>query len=284
MKETPRRTKQCIRKLPLFGAGRKWNCARRRARSRRLAGWWCSSSFCDRSAIVEAVKQLSAVSSDFSQRHRSGGDLHGILAGGGGGSAAICARQLLRADTALHQVLGMSRFPSDDTMRNLFKRFGQGQCQRFFLRSVGLAAGTASGMCRGIQFGSGLHGVRAVRPSNRVRCAVRIRASMDGPRIIRCWRCWPRRTFCCTDGCAAGTAAARAGWWNFSRKRWRCCRRQHAIRVVRADCGLLSTSNYWAFWKHRELHYIVVARLTLWLKRVRRASPVARAGCALRRG
>src|SRR5712692_4708445 len=28
MRETPRRTKQCTRKLPRFGAGGKWNCGR----------------------------------------------------------------------------------------------------------------------------------------------------------------------------------------------------------------------------------------------------------------
>jgi hypothetical protein len=38
----------------------------------------------------------------------------------------------LRADQALHALLGIRRFPGDDTVRNLFKRFGQGQCQRFF--------------------------------------------------------------------------------------------------------------------------------------------------------
>src|SRR5258708_21206569 len=27
----------------------------------------------------------------------------------------------------------------------------------------------------------------------KARCAGRIRASMGGPRIIRCWRCWPKR-------------------------------------------------------------------------------------------
>ena len=41
---------------------------------------------------------------------------------------------LLRADVALHSLLGIRRFPFpvDDTIRDLFKRFGQGQCQRFF--------------------------------------------------------------------------------------------------------------------------------------------------------
>jgi hypothetical protein len=34
---------------------------------------------------------------------------------------------LLRTDQALRQVLGMERCPSDDTIRNLFKRFTQGK-------------------------------------------------------------------------------------------------------------------------------------------------------------
>jgi hypothetical protein len=38
----------------------------------------------------------------------------------------------MRADVALQALLGISRFPGDDTIRNLFKRFGQGQCQHFF--------------------------------------------------------------------------------------------------------------------------------------------------------
>src|SRR5438552_6747579 len=42
---------------------------------------------------------------------------------------------------------------------------------------------------------------------NKERCADRTRASMDGLRIIRCWRYWPKHTFCYTAGCGAATAA-----------------------------------------------------------------------------
>ena len=38
----------------------------------------------------------------------------------------------LRGDRALHALLGMNRFPTDDTIRNLFRRFGMGQVQRLF--------------------------------------------------------------------------------------------------------------------------------------------------------
>ena len=48
------------------------------------------------------------------------------------GARRFAHTSLLRADVALHGLLGMKRFPVDDTIRNLFKRFGQGNCQRFF--------------------------------------------------------------------------------------------------------------------------------------------------------
>ena len=39
---------------------------------------------------------------------------------------------LLRTDRALQQVLGLDRCPSDDTIRNLFKRFTQGKMYEFY--------------------------------------------------------------------------------------------------------------------------------------------------------
>ena len=38
----------------------------------------------------------------------------------------------LRADRALHALLGMRRFPSDDTILNYFRRFNQGEIERFW--------------------------------------------------------------------------------------------------------------------------------------------------------
>jgi hypothetical protein len=38
----------------------------------------------------------------------------------------------VRGDRALHGLLGIDRFPSDDTIRNLFLRFGMGEIQHFF--------------------------------------------------------------------------------------------------------------------------------------------------------
>jgi hypothetical protein len=58
------------------------------------------------------------------------------------GARRFAHTSLLRADVALHALLGIARFPVDDTIRNLFKRFSQGHCQRFF---SGLWIGSSSG-------------------------------------------------------------------------------------------------------------------------------------------
>lgn len=39
---------------------------------------------------------------------------------------------MMRSDAALHRLWGIARFPTDDTIRNLFKRFTQGMVVRFF--------------------------------------------------------------------------------------------------------------------------------------------------------
>ena len=48
------------------------------------------------------------------------------------GARRFAHASLLRADRALHALLGMKRFPTNDTMRNLFKRFTPGRVVRFY--------------------------------------------------------------------------------------------------------------------------------------------------------
>src|SRR5439155_24803784 len=102
MKETLRRTKQCTGKLPVFGA-EKSGIARDPA-SRHPVRW--AGGVLGVSAacwLSRSREQVSAVSSYFPQRHRSGGDLHRFLTLGGGRSAALrrlefvaCRRGLAR--------------------------------------------------------------------------------------------------------------------------------------------------------------------------------------------
>src|ERR1700680_2899549 len=48
------------------------------------------------------------------------------------GARRFAHASVLRGDRALHALLGMHRFPTDDTIRNLFRQFGMGQVQRLF--------------------------------------------------------------------------------------------------------------------------------------------------------
>src|ERR1022692_5238789 len=48
------------------------------------------------------------------------------------GARRFAQTSWLRGDRAMHGLLGIDRFPSDDTIRNLFLRFGMGEVQRFF--------------------------------------------------------------------------------------------------------------------------------------------------------
>src|SRR5438552_13586338 len=48
------------------------------------------------------------------------------------GANRFAHARLLRGDRALHALLGMDRFPTDDTIRNLFRAFGRSEVQRFY--------------------------------------------------------------------------------------------------------------------------------------------------------
>jgi Transposase DDE domain group 1 len=170
---------------------------------------------------------------------------------------------LLRADTALQALLGISRFPIDDTVRNLFKRFGQGQCQRFFSglwnwqfeRLPECASGYSLdldstvferyGQQQGALRGPRTHPRKHGRPSHHPLVAVLAEAHF----FLRGWL---------RSGNSRGVV-------EFLKEPLALLPEKHALRVVRADAGFL-TSNYWGL-EQRGLPYIMVARLTLWLKR-----------------
>jgi len=124
----------------------------------------------------------------------------------------------LRADEALHTLLGMTRFPSDDTIRNLFKRFRQSLVVQFYeplwawqlarvpQRAEGYSLDLDSTVFE--RYGQQEGAKRGYNPRKHGRAS-----------ITRCWRCWEKRGSFWTAGCAAGTRARTAGWWSFSRKR-----------------------------------------------------------------
>ena len=48
------------------------------------------------------------------------------------GAKRFAHAAVLRSDQALHALLGIERFPIDDTIRNLFRRFSMGHVQRLY--------------------------------------------------------------------------------------------------------------------------------------------------------
>ncbi len=172
---------------------------------------------------------------------------------------------LLRADGALHALLGMKRFPTDDTMRNLFKRFRQGLVVQFYeplwawqlarvpKRGGGYSLdldstvferyGEQEGVKRG--YNPRKHG----RASHHPLLAVLGEASF----ILHGWL-------------RSGNTRSDSGVVEFLKEAMAKLQSREWIRVVRADSGFFA-QELLQYLESMNLHYIVVARLTKWLKR-----------------
>ena len=171
----------------------------------------------------------------------------------------------LRGDQALQAVLGLSRFPIDDTIRNLFRRFGMGDVHRLFdplaewqmerlpPRSSGYSLDLDSTVFEryGKQQGSlkGHNPRKHGRPSHHPLLAVLAEAHFLLHGWLRSGNCGPAR------GVVEFLEEALALW-----------QQRQKIRVVRADSGFFD-DKLLSFLEQRLLLYIVVARLTPWIKR-----------------
>jgi DNA-directed RNA polymerase subunit N (RpoN/RPB10) len=172
----------------------------------------------------------------------------------------------LRGDRALHGLLGIDRFPSDDTIRNLFLRFGMGEVQRFFEpltewmmeRLEGPAEGHSLDLDstvferHGQQQEGALKGYNPRRPgrlSHHPLLAVLAEAHfvMHG---------WLRSGNC-------GTAR---GVTEFLKEVLALWGERGPLRVVRADAGFFDKELF-TFLEERRIDYIVVARFTQCVKR-----------------
>ncbi len=181
------------------------------------------------------------------------------------GARRFAHTALLRADGALHALLGMKRFPTDDTIRNLFKRFRQGLVVQFYeplwawqLARVPERAGGYSldldstvferyGEQEGVKRGYNprKHG----RASHHPLLAVLGEAGF----ILHGWL-------------RIGNTRSDSGGVEFLKEAMAKLESREGIRVVRADSGFFA-QELLQYLEGLELHYIVVARLTKWLKR-----------------
>ena len=171
----------------------------------------------------------------------------------------------LRGDRALHALLGITRFPSDDTIRNLFRRFAMGevhqlyapltewQLERLPMRVEGYSLDLDSTVFEryGAQEGSlkGHNPRKHGRPSHHPLLAALAEAHFLLHGWLRSGNCGPAR------GVVEFLKEALALW-----------KQRQTIRVVRADSGFFD-DELLSFLEERRLPYIVVARLTKWVQR-----------------
>lgn len=171
----------------------------------------------------------------------------------------------LRGDRALHQLLGLRRFPGDDTFRNLFLRFGMGNVQRFFepmtewmmerieVRSEGYSLDLDSTVLErhGEQEGAakGYNPRRPGRLSHHPLLAVLAEAHF----IMHGWL-------------RSGNSGAGRGVVEFLKEALALWGERVKLRVVRADAGFFD-DRLFSFLEECKLPYIVAARLTTLVKR-----------------
>jgi hypothetical protein len=170
----------------------------------------------------------------------------------------------LRADRALHALMGLRRFPIDDTIRNLFKRFGHKEVYQFYAgltrwqlqrlpeREGGYSLDLDSTVFEryGRQEGAkkGHNPRKHGRPSHHPLLAVLAEAHFVLHGWLRSGNC----------GAARGVVEflkEALGLWETAR-----------IRVVRADSGFFE-EKLLEYLEERRWGYIVVARMTRLVKR-----------------
>jgi len=172
---------------------------------------------------------------------------------------------LLRGDRALHALLGMDRFPTDDTIRNLFRAFGMGQVQRLYeplaewqmqrlpRRVEGYTLDLDSTVFEryGQQEGSlkGHNPRKHGRPSHHPLLAVLSEAHF----LLHGWL-------------RSGNCGTSRGVEEFLKEALALWGQREKIRLLRADSGFFD-DKLLSFLEQRLLPYIVVARLTPWVKR-----------------
>ena len=181
------------------------------------------------------------------------------------GARRFAHAAVLRGDQALHALLGMKRFPIDDTIRNLFRQFGMGQVQRLYepltewqmqrlpRRAEGYTLDLDSTVFEryGKQEGSlkGHNPRKHGRPSHHPLLAVLSEAHF----LLHGWL-------------RSGNCGTARGVEEFLKEALALWGQRQKIRRLRADSGFFE-DQLLSFLEQHRLPYIVVARLTKWVKR-----------------
>ena len=180
------------------------------------------------------------------------------------GARRFAQSGLMRLDKALHSILGIERFPTDDTIMNLFRRFTQGKVTTFYEglakwqverlpeRQAGYSLDLDSTVFEryGKQEGAlkGYNPKKPGRASHHPLLAVLSEAHF----FLHGWL-------------RSGNCSSSRGVVEFVREALALLNGCHAIRLVRADGGFCD-DKFFRFLEENDLPYVVTARLTRWVK------------------
>lgn len=176
------------------------------------------------------------------------------------GARRFSHTMMLRADVALHAMLGIKRFPSDDTIRNFFLRFNMGQVQRFFdplfqwliERLPSIPEGYTLDMDSTVfeRYGKQEGALKGHNPKKRGRPSHHPLLAMlaEAHFVLHGWL-------------RSGNCASARGAVEFLKEALGLLNGRHKIRCIRADSGFFDQKLF-TYLEGIFLNYIVVAKLT----------------------
>jgi hypothetical protein len=180
------------------------------------------------------------------------------------GARRFAHTQWLRADHALHAMLGMERFPGDDTIRNFFLRFSQAHVEAFWRPlwrwSLGKVAAPPEGFHldldstvfpRSGQQEGAAKGYNPSRPGRKSHHPL-LAVLAEAPLVLHGWL-------------RSGNTIAASGALAFLQEALALLPQGMKIQCVRADSGFFE-QKLLGFLEERNLPYIVVAKMTYYLR------------------
>jgi hypothetical protein len=221
--------------------------------------------FLGRVGLIEQLANQAPYQPKSGNHYDPGQILVGFILSVIAGAQRFAHTNQLRADRALHALLGMKRFPSDDTILNYFRRFSQAEVERFWRpmwrwlisrlpqleKGFSLDLDSPIFSRHGAQQQGAARGYNPRRPgrqSHHPLLAVLAEANF----VLHSWL-------------RSGNAGASQGAAQFLNEALSLLGDQHRIRCVRADSGFYG-DHFLSFLEARAWPFIVVARLTSYLK------------------
>jgi hypothetical protein len=249
---------------PLFGGGKIKICDTLRAVT-PFGGLSVLIEFFARIGLVEQLENRQFYQPESPNHYDPGQILVGFMLSVIAGAQRFAHANQLRADRALQALLGMKRFPSDDTILNYFRRFSQAEIERFWRplwrwlisrlpqmeKGFSLDLDSTIFSRHGSQQQGAARGYNPRRPgrlSHHPLLAVLAEANF----VLHAWL-------------RSGNSGAGQGAVQFLSEALSLLGSAYQVRCVRADSGFYADS-FLQFLEERSLPYIVVARLTTYLK------------------